>query len=80
MLIKINQLNGKNKNIFSEIIITYKFLKYDKINNKYVLWLDTKKINNKIKKWYYNKIFFNLNSVRNNIYRYMDLYFILWEN
>lgn len=46
MLIKINQLNGKNKNIFSEIIITYKFLKYDKINNKYVLWLDTKKINN----------------------------------
>lgn len=80
MLIKINQLNGKNKNIFSEIIITYKFLKYDKINNKYVLWLDTKKINNKIKKWYYNKIFFNLNSVRNNIYRYMDLYFILGEN
>lgn len=46
MLIKINQLNDKNKNIFSEIIITYKFLKYDKINNKYVLWLDTKKINN----------------------------------
>lgn len=46
MLIKINQLNGKNKNIFSEIFITYKFLKYDKINNKYVLWLDTKKINN----------------------------------
>lgn len=80
MLIKINQLNGKNKNIFSEIIITYKFLKYDKINNKYVLWLDIKKINNKIKKWYYNKIFFNLNSVRNNIYRYMDLYFILGEN
>lgn len=46
MLIKINQLNGKNKNIFSEIFITYKFLKYNKINNKYVLWLDTKKINN----------------------------------
>lgn len=74
MLTEINQLNVEIRLFFNETTVTYNFLKYNKINNNYILQLSIKKINNER-----NDIImiYFLNSIGNNIYTYMDLYFIV---
>lgn len=74
MLTEINQLNVEIRLFFNETTVTYNFLKYNKINNNYILQLGIKKINNER-----NDIImiYFLNSIGNNIYTYMDLYFIV---
>lgn len=74
MLTEINQLNVEIRLFFNETTVIYNFLKYNKINNNYILQLGIKKINNER-----NDIImiYFLNSIGNNIYTYMDLYFIV---